>query len=82
MQRACKRTSAESELRSLIEALLSFAETNEMSRRELLKAAGVSWGTWMRCQRGAADALTWLPKLQGAWPKVRNAAASRSHPSP
>ena len=51
---------------ALIAVLKEKAVKEKWSQRELARRAGISEPTWRRLARGAADLLTWLPRLRAA----------------
>ena len=70
-ERRKREASAGDDLQRLISTLIEFAEANGLSRRALLKRAGLSWGSWTRIRDGKVNAVAWLPKLRLAMGRLK-----------
>jgi hypothetical protein len=70
-ERQAREVSVGKELDRLISALIDFAKSNGLSRRKLLKLAGVSLGSWIRIRDRKVNAIAWLPRLAAAVERLK-----------
>lgn len=72
--RSQNNTQSEQELKTSVTRLLTHAQTEQLSQRQIAKRAGLTWGTWLRIRDGLADPVAWLPKLRAALAGVQASA--------
>lgn len=69
-EKAARKLDAATALQAVINQAKQFAAEQDLSHRKLLAQAGLSWGSWKRCESGQADPVIWLPKIQSALDRV------------
>jgi hypothetical protein len=69
-RQAQRLATAAVELNLSVLKLLQHAEAQKWSQRRMAKAAGLSWGGWVRCRDAQADPLAWQPRAQAALRKL------------
>jgi ribosome-binding protein aMBF1 (putative translation factor) len=67
------RIAAAAELQRSVDTLLTRAQTEEWSQRELARRAGIPETTLRRLRHGKADPLTWLPRIHPALARLTQA---------
>ena len=82
VKRQAARQAAAQELAGIIDGMIQRAEAEGISRRELLAKAGISWGTWARCQHGKVNPAIWLPKLKAAESRLNAALKDDAEGAP